>query len=184
MPCDLDALYIGGGYPELFAEALSKNQSMIAAVRAFCRSGRPVYAECGGLMYLSEGIYTLDESHHEMAKILPSECRMQRRIKTLRYTEIEIARDCIFGSVGTRIRGHEFHYSELVSPPEDHSEWTTAYLATYRRGDKTVPEGFLKGNILLSYIHLHLASHPTAVAHFREVCLGVSKREGLHHVNL
>jgi cobyrinic acid a,c-diamide synthase len=184
LPGDLDALYIGGGYPELFVEALSKNKSMIAAVRTFCLSGRPVYAECGGLMYLSEGILTLDETHHEMAKILPSECRMQNRIKTLGYTEIELTRDCIFGSVGTKIRGHEFHYSELVSPPQDSAEWAAAYRATYRRRNRTVPEGFLKGNILLSYIHLHLASHPTAVRHFHEVCLGVSKREGLRHVDL
>jgi cobyrinic acid a,c-diamide synthase len=184
LPHDVDALYFGGGYPELFADELSHNKSMIAAVRAFCLSGRPVYAECGGLMYLSEEIITLDGEHHEMARVLPAACKMQSRIRKLGYTEVELVRDCMWGAVGTRIRGHEFHYSELVSRTADLGEWDTAYNATYQRGERAVKEGFLLGNVLLSYIHLHLASHPTAVRHFRECCLGFSTQEGLDRVGI
>lgn len=184
LPGDLTALYMGGGYPELFADELSKNKPMIAAVRAFCLSGRPVYAECGGLMYLSEEIITLDGERHKMARVLPAACKMQSRIQKLGYTEVELVRDCMWGFVGTRIRGHEFHYSELVSQAADLKKWDAAYIATYRRGARAAKEGFLMGNVLLSYIHLHLASHPTAVRHFRERCLGFHPQAELNHVDI
>lgn len=163
LPPDLDGLYLGGGYPEEYASRLASNRAFLAALRAFAASGRVVYAECGGLMMLSQGIETLDGARHEMAGLLPAWTRMSPRIKSLGYVEISLTQDTPWGATGERLRGHEFHYSELLTAPED---WERAYSVRYRRSGAPVAEGFQSGSVLASYAHLHFASRPHAVARF------------------
>ncbi|MEW6348411.1 MAG: cobyrinate a,c-diamide synthase [Thermodesulfobacteriota bacterium] len=170
VPVRLDALYLGGGYPEEHAHALSKNESMLESVREFVKAGRPVYAECGGLMYLSQAIERLDGTHYAQVGLLPCRTRMLRCLKSLGYVEVTLAADSLFGPEGSRLRGHEFHYSELVNDPLETDDWQAVYRAQRRRGGDVSPEGFQRGNVLASYCHLHFASCPGAVEHFLGRC--------------
>jgi cobyrinic acid a,c-diamide synthase len=139
-PADAGLLYFGGGYPELHAEALAANASMREAVKAFAESGRPIYAECGGLMYLCQ----------DMVGIIPARAEMTERL-TLGYRELEVLGDSPLAVAGQRLRGHEFHYSKLVT--------NTPMPPAYRMSDGR-QEGFLLGNVLASYVHVHLGSDP------------------------
>ena len=163
LPPGLHGIYIGGGYPEEHAEALAANAGMLDSVRKFAASQRVIYAECGGLMYLSQGIETLDGARHSMAGLLPAWTRMCPRRQSLGYVEAELTRECLWGGRGERLRGHEFHYSEWAGVPTD---CESAYALHYRRSERPAAEGFQRGSVLASYAHLHFASRPGAVAHF------------------
>jgi cobyrinic acid a,c-diamide synthase len=176
LPEGLDALYIGGGYPEEQAMTLAANQGMLASIRQFAAAGGAIYAECGGQMYLSQGIERRDGAFHQMAGILPCRTRMTERVRRLGYIEATLTGDCLWGRAGTTLRGHEFHYSEIVDPLE-RGDWQPAYRLSYRRGAEPVEEGFRKGRILASYAHLHFASSPGAVQAFLEFVLVESRRE-------
>ena len=163
LPGNLDGIHIGGGYPEEHAQALSANHAMLESIRRFAQSQRVIYAECGGLMYLSEGIEALDGVRHPMLGLLPAWTRMCPRRKSLGYVEVTLKRESLWGNAGDMLRGHEFHYSELTSLPAD---FETACELRYRRSNRPVAEGFQRGSILASYVHLHFASHPEAISHF------------------
>ena len=161
LPPNLDALYLGGGYPELHAETLSRNTSMLAAIRAFAHTGAPIYAECGGMIYLASSLRTA-ESTYPLTALLPLEVEMTPRLVDFGYTTITFTRPCLLGPAGTVIRGHSFHYSRLAQPPT----CETAYEITYSLSNRTQPEGYTQGNILGSYIHLHFAANPAVAQNF------------------
>jgi cobyrinic acid a,c-diamide synthase len=165
LPDGLDALYLGGGYPEEYAADLARNGCMMESIRQFAAAGGALYAECGGLMLLSQSIETLDGVIHPMARLLPFRTRMCARCQSLGYTEVTFKGDTLWGSEGTRLRGHEFHYSEIVEPPTD-ADWKPAYQIQYRRDPKSVLAGVQRGRILAGYVHLHFAAHPDAVRTF------------------
>jgi len=134
-------------------------------VRNFCESGKPIYAECGGLIYLAQGV------EHEMQRfslvgILPVWTRMLNKRKALGYVEVTLEYDSLFGQRGESFRGHEFHYSELVEASTDQNGWQAAYQLKQDRTGNCSAEGYQKGNILASYAHLHLASRPEALSRF------------------
>ncbi|XXY45210.1 cobyrinate a,c-diamide synthase [Sorangium sp. So ce269] len=110
---DVDALYLGGGYPEVHAERLAENAALRAEIRAFAERGGPIYAECGGLMYLTEAIRTLDGRAHPMVGLVPAEAVMCEKLQALGYVEVETQARTILGGAGLRFRGHQFRYSEL-----------------------------------------------------------------------
>jgi cobyrinic acid a,c-diamide synthase len=167
LPPDLDGVYFGGGYPEEFLETLESNIDMLESVRSFCASGRHVYAECGGLMYLGKGVEKLDGTKHLLAGIIPIWTRMLPRLKTLGYVEVILQEDCILGNKDSRLRGHEFHYSEIVwTDAESLGQWNRPYSASYRRSGSPVAEGFNNGSILASYVHVHFASNPNCAGNF------------------
>ncbi len=172
LPQGIDAVYLGGGYPEEFAETLAANEDMLENLRKFSRSGRPFYAECGGLIYLSRALTTREGKRYPLLGILPCETRMLDRRKRLGYVEVRLKEDTLWGKTGTRLRGHEFHYSELISDVTEQDGWCAAYNVKTRHGVCDPPEGFYKphGRILASYVHLHLASRPGAIVHFLDVC--------------
>ncbi len=165
---EVDALYLGGGYPEVHAARLAANSAAREAVRAFVLDGRPVYAECGGLMYLAESLEGRDGRPHPMAGILPVHVRMQPRRLTLGYREVRLESDALLGSRDTRLRGHEFHASHL--------EGTPVAAATYRVSDPAggAPwaEGYRVRNALASYVHLHFGSRPGTAEAFVAACTG------------
>lgn len=163
LPTGLNGVYIGGGYPEEYAQALAANGGMLDAIRKFAMNSGTIYAECGGLMYLSEGIETLDGTRHSMLGLLPAWTRMCPRRQSLGYVEIRLTCDCPWGRSGDVLRGHEFHYSELTERPAD---CKTAYELSYRRSVQPAAEGFQRGSVLASYVHLHFGSQPDAVSHF------------------
>jgi cobyrinic acid a,c-diamide synthase len=166
LPPGLAGLYFGGGYPEIHAAALAENTPLRSAVRRFAASGRPVYAECGGLMYLSSSITTRDGACHPMAGVLPAATRMLARRKALGYVEAEIVADGPLGRRGSTLRGHEYHYSELAAD----GIWTPAYRTRRRRDGALAPEGFLRGNVFASYVHTHFGAYPAAAQQFVTTC--------------
>jgi cobyrinic acid a,c-diamide synthase len=143
---------------------------MLQSIREFAESERAIYAECGGLMYLAKGIVTRDATRHELVGLLPAWTKMLERLKALGYVEVTLTRDSLFGPAGMQLRGHEFHYSEFNEDPGESTEWATAYQVRHRRGEKALCEGYQRGRILVSYIHMHFASRPESVDYFVAAC--------------
>jgi cobyrinic acid a,c-diamide synthase len=167
LPADLHGLYLGGGYPELKASQLSANEAMRRAVREGAAAGLPIYAECGGLMYLAEEITDLQGERHPMAGALPLQVRMLPRLKALGYREITLAAAGPLGPPGTRARGHEFHYSELTREPPGLKR---LYLIAGRRGGEPAAEGYYCNQVLASYVHLHFGSNPEVARNLANFC--------------
>ena len=156
---DVDGVYLGGGYPELNAATLATNASMRASIAAFARAGGVVYAECGGLMYLTQAIVTTEGERHAMVGLLPTEAKMCAKLQALGYVEVETQTKTILGGAGARFRGHQFRYSELA-PPLTTSDVRSVYSLRRRRGDETSLEGYSVFNVIASYVHAHWASNP------------------------
>jgi len=173
LPADLDALYLGGGYPELYAGELSANQSMLASVRAFIASDRPVYAECGGMIYLSQQLTTADGKTYPVAGALPLAVEMTSKLSQFGYVTVEMTQDCLLGPRGTVIRGHSFHYSRIVNTPA----METCYHVAYSLSGRSEAEGFQLGNVLASYIHLHFGAAPQVARNFVERIRSLKARE-------
>ena len=164
LPAKLDALYLGGGYPELCAGPISANKGMIASVKKFADEGGSIYAECGGLMYLANQIVTRGGTAFPMAGILPLGVQMTDRLVNFGYAEVCLTTDCLWGAAGTRARGHSFHCSTIIEPgPVDQ-----AYTVRYTLGQREEAEGFHVKNVLASYIHLHFLSSPGLAGTFVE----------------
>lgn len=169
LPEGIDGLYLGGGYPELYARELSANRAMIASVRKFSEAGHSVYGECGGFMYLTEGIYDFDGRFYPMAGIFPFKTRMHKSRANLGYREIILRNESILGGAGTVIRGHEFHYSEITPPiPPLYRGGMGGVIFSVKDGggNHLGDEGYLVGSTLGSYIHLHFGSNPDAAQQF------------------
>ena len=164
-PPDVDGVVFGGGYPELHAEALAANRPMREGLRALAAAGAPIYAECGGLMYLADAIRTLDGRTHEMVGLVRGTAVMHDRLQALGYVEVETQRRTILGGAGLRLRGHQFRYSTLEGARGD------AYRVRRRRGEATFGEGYGEDNVLGSYVHAHFASNPMAAEGFVAACV-------------
>lgn len=162
LPDGLDGLYLGGGYPELYAEQLSRNTAMRTAVGEWIESDGPVYAECGGFMYLTEGIVDQDEAYFPMVGAFPVKSRMQGKRASLGYREVRTTDRSCFGPVGTILRGHEFHYSH-IDPMPDH----ITRLYAVNNGKR---EGYAHRKVLGGYMHLHFGFSPQAVREFINYC--------------
>lgn len=167
LPEDLDGLYFGGGYPELHATALAENVAMLEAIREFAARGRPIYAECGGLMYLGERLELVDGAH-PLCGVLPLSTKMPSRL-TLAYVEVKTTGG-LFGP-GLVARGHAFHHSAL----SDGVEPACCYEVRTSRGE-VLEEGYHSGNVLGSYAHLHFASEPRLAEAFVERCAEARER--------
>ncbi|MFZ3209143.1 MAG: cobyrinate a,c-diamide synthase [Geobacteraceae bacterium] len=165
LPGNIAGIYLPGGYPELFADALASNTAMKAAIREEIEAGLPVFAECGGFIYLTQGIG--DQELTPFVGIFPVTTRMLPRRKALGYREIETVADSIIGPQGTIARGHEFHYSEMGDMP---SQVERIYRVR-RQGVELGGEGFRYRNCLASYIHLHFGSCPEIATAFIESCM-------------
>jgi cobyrinic acid a,c-diamide synthase len=165
-PPEVDGLYFGGGYPELYGARLAANHGCRDAVRRLAEAGRPIYAECGGLMYLAEGLEDLQGAGHAMVGLLPTKIRMRPRRLTLGYTEVRFGRDTILGPAGVMARGHEFHFSTSDPLPESVAR---AWQLERPGGDRR-DEGYAVGRVLATYVHLHFGSSPGLAAGFVETC--------------
>jgi len=164
---EVDGLYIGGGYPELFAAELEANESMRSDIKKASAEGMPIYAECGGLMYLTEKISTgvpgkgtyhdasMPESTYSMVGALPGHTIMgQTRVVSYNIGTLE--RDCIIGKKGNSFKGHEFHHSEIREIPDDAEFAISLSRGTGIKGDR---DGLISANTLGSYAHLHGAAY-------------------------
>ncbi|NDY42278.1 cobyrinate a,c-diamide synthase [Dissulfurirhabdus thermomarina] len=174
LPAGTSGLYLGGGYPELHGPALAENRPLLGAVRRAVEAGMPVYAECGGLLYLCRGL--LDPAAPgglvPWVGALPYAVEMTPRRRALGYREVELAVDCLLGPAGTRLRGHEFHYSRLVpaggegTPPAARRPFRVWDAA----GRLVETAHFHVERTVASYVHLHLAGCPGAAASWVAAC--------------
>ena len=167
LPADIQGVYLPGGYPELHAGQLAANVTMKTSILAAVAADMPVYAECGGFIYLTEGIdVSEDQPAADFAGIFPVRCRMLPRRKALGYRQVELSENVTIGAAGVVLRGHEFHYSEIAAMPE---EVERCYQVS-RQGAKLGAEGFRVRNCLASYIHLHFGSNPGIARSFVAAC--------------
>lgn len=150
-PPRCDGLYIGGGFPEVMGPQLAENRSMAESVKGLAQDGAPVYAECGGLMYLTDSI-RYGERRHGMVGLVPAETEMTGRM-TLNYTEGEAVLDSVVAGRGSAVRAHEFHYSRIRSVPAD---TRFAYRLSTGQGIADGRDGVAVYNTLASYCHMYL----------------------------
>lgn len=161
LPEGVDALYFGGGYPELYAEALSTNRPLISAIRDFAETGRPIYGECGGFMYIGRELARLDGRRWPMVGLLPTSIHMTDRLVHFGYTDLHFLEDGL-AEKDTWLRGHSFHYSRVI----DDGGTDKKAVAHFSLSGDAQPEGFTAGNIFGSYIHIHFAGSPLVAARF------------------
>ncbi len=155
LPEGVRGIYIGGGYPEMYARGLAMNDFVKGDVMAAAGAGMPIYAECGGLMYLSRGIRDAEGVYHPMVGLFPARASMLQRKKALGYREVRITADGTPFPKGGRARGHEFHYSEMEPMPDSVGR---AYAVKGLDGVEFA-EGYTAGGALGSYVHLHFLSN-------------------------
>jgi cobyrinic acid a,c-diamide synthase len=165
LPDDVDGLYIGGGFPEEFAQDLACNLKAKQSVKEAIESGLPTLAECGGFMYLTEFIESTDGKKYEMAGVIPGNVQMQTNLAALGYREIT-GQNANFILEEMCARGHEFHYSNFHTLEED---IPYAYETKGMRGINK--EGYLLHNLVAGYTHFHFASCPEMVENWIKKCL-------------
>jgi cobyrinic acid a,c-diamide synthase len=166
VPDGADGVYLGGGFPEEFAAALADNQRLKEDLRQLVEAGMPVFAECGGYMYLCQSITGRSGDTHTMAGIIPAAITMQSKLAALGYREARAVDDCLLLPQGGTIRGHEFHYS--TASASETAAYPYAYETQGMRGVKL--EGYSRGNVLAGYTHVHLASEPSAAHRWIRAC--------------
>jgi cobyrinic acid a,c-diamide synthase len=161
IPQNIDGLYLPGGYPELYLDRLAANITMLERLRALAETGLPIYAECGGLLMLCEGL-----NNQILAGIFPAQAKLLSKRKALGYREVTFKTDTPIGPRGTVARGHEFHYSEIEMPVAV----GRSYSLSRKGGADLGSEGFRYKNVLASYVHLHFGSNPQLAVNFVQFC--------------
>jgi cobyrinic acid a,c-diamide synthase len=165
---DVDGIYIGGGYPEIFAEGLESNESMRKSIYNYHNEGNPIYAECGGLMYLSKSINGKD-----MCNVFNYPSRMTKKVQALSYVISESQKDNVILKKGDIFRGHEFHYSKVDignSKPE------FAFKIIRGKGIFDSNDGLMARNTLASYVHTHVAACPQFALNFTRNAYSIDEK--------
>ncbi len=163
-----DGVILGGGFPEMFAEALRCNYTMLESIKNAAESGMPIYSECGGFMYLTQAMIDFDGIEHTMAGVLPCRVQMNKKLQMVGYVSAEMNTDTVLGPKGTRLHGHEFHFSSEIIPEKDCRD--RAFTFTRMRNNAVYQAGYAWKNVLGSYLHLHFAGCPEAADYFVEKC--------------
>jgi len=161
LPGEIDGIYLGGGYPELYAKKLSENVTMRKDIAMFATNGGFVYGECGGFMYMTRDLTDGEGAVYPMASIFPVSVRMKPRLSRLGYRTAIIQNDCHLGSGGEMVYGHEFHYSDIIK-----RDPSLEYLYSTEDGGR---EGCVIGNAIGSYIHLHFAKSRHCLLRLHEI---------------
>ncbi|XHX79811.1 MAG: hypothetical protein RBJ76_07775 [Stenomitos frigidus ULC029] len=178
LPDNVQGLYFGGGFPEVFAEPLAENESARRSVRSAIRAGMPTYAECGGLMYLCETITNFEGQAFPMVGVLPTTAMMGKRL-TLGYRHAIALQDSLLLDKGSTIRGHEFHRSHLTSEsnsplfalhPTSHFPLPPAHTSHLTPHTSHTDEGWHSPNLHASYLHLHWGARPDIPQRFLGRC--------------
>lgn len=165
----VDGLVFGGGFPEMFVRQLADNISMRQSIADACKKGMPIYAECGGFMYLTKEIVDFDGKHYEMVGAIPASCGMQSKLQTVGYVEATALTDNILCTAGDAIRGHEFHFS-IMSHEENSASFPWAFEFKKVRTGVCYPGGYAYGNLLASYLHMHFAGNEKRAVNFIKKC--------------
>jgi cobyrinic acid a,c-diamide synthase len=169
LPEGIGGIYIGGGFPEIYAASLAANQAMRDAVRRAARRGLPIYAECGGLMYLCAGIIDAAGRRHELVGVVPGWSAIEKPRLSIGYRTGSARRDSFLLRQGEPVRGHEFHWSEL----QGGAEADAAYALD---GERPRWEGYAAHNVLATYLHVHFGSDPRLAPRFVAACHAWTRR--------
>lgn len=166
LPPNIHGLYLGGGFPEMFAAELALNSAVRQALKIAIQQGLPTYAECGGLMYLCESLQTLEGQLFSMVGVLPTSVKMEKKL-TLGYRRAIAVQDTPLVTAGTIVWGHEFHHSQLGCPP-----LKPIYHFSNPETSKAspAPEGWHLHNLHASYLHLHWGDQPELPQRFLQSC--------------
>ena len=162
---DCEGLIIGGGFPEMFAEDLEKNSSMLNSIYQAAQNSMPILAECGGFMYLSKSIQDFNGKIFEMCGVFESKVEMESKLQMVGYVEARLNRDCILGNAGEIFHAHEFHFSREIDS-QDESIFECTRL---RNGSKYSAGRFFK-NAVGSYLHFHFAGAESMARNFVDAC--------------
>ena len=165
LPRGIQGLYLGGGYPEVFASRLSKNVQLRDSIRESAALNLPIYGECGGLMYLGKSLIHTDQSVYPMAGVFPWVSHFPAPKRILGYRDVVISKASPFFPVKAKIRGHEFHYSNIAQ-----FEGVETIYAVRGKTGAMYPEGYRIGNALASYVHVHFASNVRFAESFVSLC--------------
>lgn len=158
----------------MFLPELSGNHSMKESIQAARQGGMPIYAECGGFMYLTRTIMDFAGRGWAGVGIIPAEVKMSRQLQALGYVEATAGCDSIIAEPGDKLRGHEFHYSTLSGL----DNCQAPFSLKGGKGEDFRPDGYVEENLLASYVHLHMRSNPGAASRFLAACrLYKSKQE-------
>jgi cobyrinic acid a,c-diamide synthase len=176
VPLEADGLYIGGGFPEEFAADLASHEEAKEDLKERVSGGLPVFAECGGYMYLTRSITDRAGKTHSMAGLIPAKVKMQSKLAALGYREAKALTDCLLMEEGEVVRGHEFHYSSLTKDDENYPH---VYETKGLRGAGR--EGYCLGNLMAGYTHVHFASNPKVVDRFIARCMEYRLKRGEIH---
>ena len=175
LPEDIDGLFLGGGFPEMFLQELEANETLREEIAAAAKKGLPIYAECGGLMYLCREISDFNERSYRMCGVVPARSEMRQKLQTVGYVEAQANKDNLLISCGEKLRGHEFHFSEMI-PEQEEFPWAFSFVKM--RTAEVYYGGFSSANVLASYLHTHFAGAPQAAKNFVDKCRAYRSREG------
>lgn len=171
LPPGLHGLYLGGGYPELFADQLAQNTSMLLDIKQQALDGLPILGECGGMIYLGRSVEDLEGRKWSLCGVLPIDTGMNSKLRKLGYRQAVFAGNTPLGPKGATARGHEFHYSEIIC---DHGGAETGILQlTGRKSLPFGPAGFRVANTIASYMHFHFGSNADLAENFVNFCRGM-----------
>ncbi|MBE6086057.1 MAG: cobyrinate a,c-diamide synthase [Selenomonas ruminantium] len=171
----VDGLFIGGGFPEMFAGQLAANSSMRQAVRQAAQKDMPILAECGGYMYLMDSLQDFAGVSHPMAGVFVGQAVMTEKLQMVGYVEAELQKDSLLGKAGTKLKGHEFHFSKEREPIQQDK---APFIFRKLRNNSEYPAGQQVKNVLGSYLHLHFAGCLDAAENFVRQCAAYKKKRG------
>ncbi len=169
LPPGVGGVYLGGGFPEMYADTLARNEPMKRSLADAADRGMPVYAECGGLMYLGSAIHDLEGGKYAMAGVIPVTSRIDSPKLNLGYRTVRARSDGPLLKEGEASRGHEFHWSKI--------ETAGNLPAAYSVMETGQGEGFQRRNVLASYVHLHMGSLASMAPRFVEICRVFKERD-------
>ncbi len=175
LPEAIDGLYLGGGFPEMFGAELAANQALRRQLNHRLQAGLPTYAECGGLMYLAEALVDLAGKTWPMVGLLPTQVQMEPRL-TLGYRQATSQVDTPFLRAGQTVWGHEFHRSQVTTPPSQ----PVYALKRYQALAPHAWEGWHIQRLQASYVHLHWGGFPEVARNFVAACVQYRQPRGCH----
>ncbi len=165
---EVDGLIFGGGFPEMFLGQLEANRSMKTDIKNKALEGMPIYAECGGLMYLCQSITDFENHTLEMVGVVPARTVMETSLQKVGYVTATALKDSVIAHKNESLRGHEFHFSTMI-PEVDDFPW--AFQLVGGRKVQEYKGGYANGNVLATYLHINFAGCDIARNHFVHACV-------------
>ena len=165
----------------MFLETLSQNTTMAQAVRKAAADGMPIYAECGGLMYLCEAVTDFEDITRPMVGLVPAKSVMQAKLQKVGYVTATALEDTLLAPKGESLRGHEFHFSTMeLTENADEADFPWAFQFEGGRKPQSYKGGYSKDNILASYLHLNFAGNEDAAERFVAAAKAYRAKEARH----